>query len=292
MPLPAYIDSWTWERREEDALSKTSDWLGGLFAEANAAYVHQLAIDTGASARVHAIFNIGADALQDFVLTDDYKNVYERPVVAGKALTPSATRERVDKICLDQPANHYFCALAIGGTGMRFYGEYCVVLGSPLDKAVELVLDRNSFDFEKEPLGTLLRSLPLAEQQRLARNLMCKFRSKEMGCMLSIKVLQHHSVRPRLFTMGSVGDALLADEDYLEAFHCGKIRLRAVLEVRSHPDDEVTESSIEKRHSQGELLPPEETQWVGRRQQARRVMTGAGLRHRVVTGNGRGLRWR
>lgn len=292
--VPDYLDKWSWAQRKEYALDQASDWLSGDFAEANAAYVHEIVLATANNARLHVVFNIGADALRGFVLTDDYKNVYEHPVIEGKELQPSERRKRVDNIIgLDDPKKYYFCALSVGGTGMRFYGEYCVVLKSPDDAAsVKRVLDRNSYDFTSPPLARVLDGRPLSEQQQLASKLMCSFRTAELGDLLSIKVLQHHGARPRLFTIGTVGEAILSDEDYVEAYHEGKIRLATVLEIRSHPEDEMTESSIEDRFLRDEAVTSEELQWAARRQQVREAMDVKGIRHRVVTGNGRGRRWR
>lgn len=289
---PDYLDA-TWEDRKKYVLSHASQWLDG-FVQANAAYVHEMALATSENARLHVVFNIGSDALRSFLETDDYKNVYEHPVVEGRRLYPSEKRIEIDSICqLVPPKNYYFCALSVGGTGMRFYGEYCVVLKSPDDAAsVKRVLDRNSYDFMSPPLSDIFSTLYESDRQRLAARLMCEFRSTELGDMLSIKVLQHHGARPRLLTIGSVGDAVLSDEDYVEAYHQGKIRLATVLEIRSHPEDEMTESSIEDRFVRGEAVSAEELQWAARRRQVRKAMDEKGIRHRVATGNGRGRRWR
>ena len=159
--VPDYLEKWTWAERLAHALGLTSDWFDGRFAQANAAYVQELAGATADIARLHVVFNIGADALREFMVTDDYKNVYEHPVAEGKELSPSKKRRHVDRtVGLDDPKNFYFCALSVGGTGMRFYGEYCVVLKSPDDaKSVKRVLDRNSYDFVTPPLSSIFESL-------------------------------------------------------------------------------------------------------------------------------------
>lgn len=292
--VPAYWASWSWAERKAAVIAQTTDWLSGDFTTANVAYVAELVAASGENARLHVVFNVGADALRSFALHGGYKNVYEGPVIEGKHLAPSCTRKKVDAIIdLVRPEEFYFCALSLGGTGMRFYGEYCVVLKSPDDaNGVKKVLDRNSYDFLTPPLAAFLDGRLIEEQQALATTLMCNFRSDAFCDMLSIKVLQHHAARPRLLTFGAVGEAVLSDEDYVEAYHHGKILRDAVLEVRSHPEDEVTESSIEARFERGETVNPEELQWAARRQQARQAMTANGIRHRVVTGNGRGRRWK
>jgi hypothetical protein len=292
--IPTYLSDMSWEERKDETIRQTSDWLDGAFAKANAMYVEATAAATDEKARLHVVFNIGADALRSFVLTDDYKNVYEHPLVEGKELRPSEKRKRVDQIVgLVKPKDFYFCALSIGGTGMRFYGEYCAVIRSPDDaRSVKRVLDRNSYDFVIPPLSEIFGKLNVAEQQALAGKLMCDFRSPDFQYMLAVKVLQHYGGRPRLLTIGAVGEGILSDEDYVEAYHEGKIKLETILEVRSHPEDEMTESNIESRFERGEAVTTEELQWVARRRQVRSAMNEKNIRHRVLTGNGGGRRWR
>jgi hypothetical protein len=159
---PPYLLHWDWARRRRELLSRMPDWMGGAFARTNADELSRLVTATGAQARLHVVFNIGADALRGYAASGQYFNVYERPVVEGKTLAPSPTRLAVDRLIgLARPEQTYFCALSVGGTGMRFYGEYCVAMKSPQDAAgVRRVLDRNCFDFARPPLSSLLAGHP------------------------------------------------------------------------------------------------------------------------------------
>src|SRR5207253_1015978 len=87
-----------------------------------------------------------------------YKNAYERRPDAGGSGAPSSTRRQVDAALFPlpkRPEHHYFGAAVLGGTGVRYYGEYCLVLKE--DKAViaddTQVLDRNSYDAMFPPLA-------------------------------------------------------------------------------------------------------------------------------------------
>jgi hypothetical protein len=93
--LPCYLDDWTWQQRKAHTVGQASDWDNGAFAHANAQYVSALALATDEDARLHVVFNIGADALRSYLDTDDYKNTYEHPVVEGKRLEPSERRRQV-----------------------------------------------------------------------------------------------------------------------------------------------------------------------------------------------------
>jgi hypothetical protein len=75
------------------------------------------------------VVNIPADGLLGFLADGRYKNAYELPFVAGAERQPSTTRQQVDKLIqLVPPKDYYFGAIALGGTGIRFYGEYCLSL--------------------------------------------------------------------------------------------------------------------------------------------------------------------
>lgn len=288
-PLPAYF-ALSWAERRQRVLDHSYDGFNGGFAAANSAEIKRMALARGDHAQLHVIFNIGADALAEYMRSDNYKNIYECPMVGSKVLKPSATRRQVDELIGLAPAeNFYFCAASIGGTGMRYYGEYCVALKSPDDQvSVKEGLDRNSYDLIKAPLAALLDvDNPKSRVDRLK----FKFRSTEFADMLAVKVLQHQSFRPRLLTAGNIGEAVLSDEDYVELFHEDKIRRNTILEVRSHPEDEMTETAIQARWERGGSVSPQQLLWLQRRQAARKAMDANDIVHRVVSGSGRVYRW-
>lgn len=295
-PLPPYIKKWSWTKRRSEVLKQANDWAFGKFSAANAKSVEAMASAKGKNARLHVIFNIGSDALRSYAQTGDYKNAYEQPTIVGATVNASPTRQHVDELIgLKNPESFYFCALSSGGVGIRFYGEYCVVLKSGSDSGVKRVLDRNSYDFIRSPLKELLAHRALTEKQDLVKRLETGFRSKEMGQMLAIKVLQHFNHPSRLLTMGSISEAILADEDYVEALHEGKIPLQSVLEVRSSPLDEMQESGILSKLGRGQATV-EELLWVSRREEVRKALaapcTGVALELRTVVGAGRSGRWK
>ncbi|WP_321917801.1 hypothetical protein [Paraburkholderia sp. J11-2] len=285
--IPQYF-TLSWADRREQLLARFSrEWPGVDFTLANADYIDSLTSPT--SGNVHVIFNLGADALRNFIEHNDYKNVYERPVVHGVRRQPSPKRIRVDSLVgLTTPEKVYFCALSMGGTGMRFYGEYCVVLKhKPI-----LVLDRNSYDLDEEPIRGILSNLLPAEYPSIVRSLMSSYPSPDCADLLAIKVIDRLGHRARRYTRGAVAGALLSDEDFVEAYHYGKIDTKAVLEVRAHPEDEAIENSIDRRFRNGESVMPEELQWVAQRQQARKVMEGKPIAYRVMSDHDRGPRWK
>jgi hypothetical protein len=293
--LPAspfdYINR-SWEERKKVLLAKSDDWFAGGFTKANVDAV-EFAAD-GKRGYVHVIFNLGADALGNFLHSGKYLNAYQKPVVGGKLRGASKNRRKVDEmLALADPEQVYFCAISGAGTGVRYYGEYCVALKSPDDaKFVKRVLDRNSYDFISEPFKTLLRPLPTSQKRDLIQNMMCDFRSDDFKSMLSIKVLQHNAARPRLLTPGQIAEGILVDEDYVEALHEGSVEREAILEVRSHPDDRLTELGIEQAWHQGKNLTPEELLWMGRRQAVSSRLESRDIPHKSVSDQGRSNRWK
>ncbi|RON65854.1 hypothetical protein BK669_04120 [Pseudomonas fluorescens] len=283
---PDYF-SQDWAQRKRQLLTGIDDSFLGGFAAANGAEVARIALADGKNAHLHVIFNLGADALAQYMRTDNYQNAYERPVVGSKVLEPSKKRQTVDEMLGLKPAkNFYFCAASIAGTGIRFYGDFCVALKSPADKAsVKQGLDRNSYDLVVPPLDVLMGCKSRVDSLKF------RFREPEFADMLAIKVLQHQAMRPRRLTIGNIGDAVLSDEDYVELFHEGKIRRDTILEVRSHPEDEMTETVIDSRQFREGGSTPAQILWLQQRQIARQEMAEKGIVHRVVRGSGRVYRW-
>lgn len=295
-PLPHYISKWSWAERRSEVLKQANDWTLGQFSKANAVSIEAMACAQGKNARLHVIFNIGSDALRSYAQTGDYKNAYEQPTIVGAPVSASCTRLKVDElISLKNPKDFYFCALSSGGLGIRFYGEYCVVLRSGNDSGVKRVLDRNSYDFIRSPLKELLEYRELTEKQDLVKRLETEFRSEEMGQMLAIKVLQHFNHPSRLLTMGSVSEAILADEDYVEALHEGKIPLQSILEVRCNALDEMLEAGVLSKLGRGQATV-EELLWASRREEVRKALaaprSGHAIELKTVAGAGRSGRWK
>ncbi|NNA59391.1 hypothetical protein HBO27_26455 [Pseudomonas koreensis] len=291
LPLspPDYL-TLDWAQRKQQLISRIDDPFYGGFAAANTAEIARIALAEGENAHLHVIFNLGADSLAQYMRTDNYQNAYERPVVGSKIIEPSKKRKRVDELLgLNPVENFYFCAASVGGTGMRFYGDYCVVLKSPVDKAaVKQGLDRNSYDLVAPPLDGMINE---PDAKNRIGSLKFKFRELEFSDMLVIKVLQHQAMRPRRLTMGNIAEAVLSDEDYVELFHEGKIRRDSILEVRSHPEDEMTERAIESRNIRERTSTPEQILWLQQRRIARQEMDKKKVPHRIVRGSGRDYRW-
>src|SRR5262249_10088019 len=113
----------TWGDRLRDWLAQQT--TGKEFLEANAAAIERWLGEHGC----RIVVNAPAIALLAILNGDKYKNKYELARI-GQASPPSERRVVVDQLLGFVPDGRdwYFGAVAVGGAGVRFYGEYCLVL--------------------------------------------------------------------------------------------------------------------------------------------------------------------
>lgn len=290
VPVPRYFDL-SWQERLRGLLTRAPTPEARDFASANADFVTWL---TDLRQSLRAVFNLGGHALLAYLRTGDYLNVYERPVVQGRARAPSAERLEADRLIdLDPPQDFYFCAMATDGVGMRAYGEYCAVI-KPDDclRHITRVADRDSYDLLVAPLrGYLVARASGGRQHKLISRLMSRLHDGSCQTMLAVKVLQRSTGAPRRLTAGTVAEALLDDEDYCEAYHRGKIGLDSLQELRENPADMVFENDVTQRFRGGEAFAPAEMMWARRRQLIRAELQRCGLARVVADDGPRSGRW-
>ncbi len=231
------------------------------------------------------VVNIPADGLLGFLADGRYKNAYELPFVAGSQRQPSATRREVDELVqLEPPQDYYFGAIALGGTGIRFYGEYCLALRPSSIDPQTRVFDRNSYDLIQPPfkghpgLKALVRSLRGSWDA-------------DVVDMLTLKVLPELRNTTRFVTLGTVSDCALHDEDYLEVHRRGTFGPGEVEEVRQAPEEQAIQSRIVDNWAQGTPPALAELVWLRRRAKVERALRRARVKSRVVASSGRGSRW-
>ena len=235
------------------------------------------------------VVNISAFALLNFLQTGLYKNLYEHPVIGGKRMGPTRERRRVDDL-LDFGADakdYYFGAVALGGTGVRFYGEYCMALKPTSVDAGTRIFDRDSYDMLVPPLSDL-------DEQEL-RDLSHILRGEwgqDVVDMLVLKLLPELRSANRLLTTGVVSELVLHDQDFVEVHYNRKIETRSIEEIRQSPDEIALESRILSRRASG--FPPTSVEllWLRRREEVARAMELRGIRYRIVTLHGKGYQWR
>jgi hypothetical protein len=271
----------SWRGRADEWLEKRETDESRHYLEANVAAIRRCLEHPESGVRM--VVNTSADALRGLLRGGSYLNCYDSPFVAGKERKASPTRIYVDGLLgLKDPKKTYYGAASMGGTGIRFYGEYCLVLKTTAIDDDTKVHDRNSYDLLHPPLS----SDPKASVEQMAGTWADRID------MLVMKVVPEIPNPTRLMTLGTVSDAVLHDEDYVEILKEGSsFSSKDIEEIREAPEEQVVEGHILQRVEQGALPRPDEVVWVARRARVRSELTQARLRTRVVASEGRGGRW-
>jgi len=242
--------------------------------------------------------NMPAYALLRFLHERQYKNAYERQADAGSdAGGPSATRREVDAALFPAPARppaqHYFGAAVLGGTGVRYYGEYCVVLKEEekvirdempvVEKVIPgdtQVLDRNSYDTMFAPLAGVE---PLPDVMKRLRGQW----GNDLLAIVKLKILPELGAAPRLTTAATASETLLHDESFVEVHKHGSFGPDQVHEVRESAADAAVEADLSGRRQRGQPRLPEESIWLARRHLVDRALAAHGIRARIIVTTGR-----
>jgi hypothetical protein len=274
---PIYFATTSWAQRRQDWIARQGTIAPNPFLQTNADAIARTITDERTGARM--VVNIGAASLLSFVKADTYQNAYEAPL--GEEVRVSPSRKRVDELLeLEDPAEYYFGAVSMGGTGIRFYGEYCIVLRIDNSTRHAQVLDRNSYDLIRPPLDAQ-NAFPVLRGQW----------ATDLASLVTLKILPMIATSARLLTMGIAADAILHDEDFIEVHRHGTFNSADLEEVRQPPEDKSLETAIIQRHDQGTPCTPAEALWIARRQLVDETLTSTGSTARVVVSTGRGGRW-
>ncbi len=273
----------TWGDRLKSWLAKTGEMS---FNDANRVTISRCLQDEKTGLRM--VINIPADALIGFLSTGEYLNAYNEPIIGKRPRYPSETRIQVDGLLqFDDPSRYYFGAAAVGGTGIRFYGEYCMVLRRERIVDETRVFDRNSYDLLRPPF--------LALDDSAKADLVKKLRGKwspDLVHILVLKLLPALRDTQWLVTLGTISDAILHDEEFTEVHLEGGFDPSDVEEIRQAPEEETIENPIAARYRQG--LPPTaaELLWTARRAFVTGFLARKKIDNRIVVSSGRGNRWK
>jgi hypothetical protein len=275
----------SWRRRLTAWLDREERKFPNSFLEANVEVITRTIEDAETGLRM--VVNIPADALLSLLDEGRYRNAYDRPRVGGVEREPSETRRKVDTLLgFGADARHYyFGAVALGGTGVRFYGEYCMVLRSEAVPPSTRVFDRNCYDLVQPPLEQV------ADTRRLVECLRGTW-SRNLLDMLVLKCVPALRSTQRLLTAGTVSEAILRDEDFVEVHRRDTFGPGELEEVRQSPEESMLAAQIETRRRQGSPPSPAEFLWSSRRNLVDRRLMEHSVKTRTVTTSARTQRWR
>ncbi|MFD4960439.1 hypothetical protein [Microbacterium sp. NPDC058389] len=237
---------------------------------------------TGGGARV--VFNTASEHVPD-ILEGGYKNTYDlgsRPRRVGDE-PPQSRRERVDDAVVAAverktgqhrqltPGDLYFGAVEVNGSGMRYYGDICLVLRE-VDPD-QVVLYRNSYDLVREPLRSIAEDDPglMADEAVLLAGSWADVPE------MVIAKLDDTLGMPlrRLLTTAAVSAGVMDDEDYLEAPVTHSFSKADIAEARTTAADAAIEGMIAERSDRGPAPSVTELIWRASRRTAVRALLDA-----------------
>ncbi|MCR5868229.1 hypothetical protein [Aquincola sp. J276] len=226
-----------------------------------------------------------------------YKNAYDveqierakgqhKPVSVRRALVDSSLPLPPGQ----SPASTYFGAIELNGTGIRFYGDVCLVLSEDRVSPNTVVLDRNSYDVMRAPVSDGVELLPRA-QQTGARSAILRSWSgllrRDVGAIVAIKALGTHGPLERRLTTGQISEAARDDEDYVEVLRHGSFSPDDLQEARIASSEAARDALVTARFPVSPAPRLEALIWRDRREHAERALRACGVPVNVVTTSGR-----
>jgi hypothetical protein len=223
------------------------------------------------------VVNMGSWSLLKFLLSKAHLNSYQL-VPLGNTPPPSARRQRVDGWIVSalngiKPDQIHFGAVALESTGVRFYGEYCLVLEKVDDKTQ--ILDRDSYELDFPPLAD--KGTP----QAFFRALRGSWKA-DLTAMAILKARDLLAGTDRLVTEGRMRDNLLRGEEFIEVHQVGGFRPTDLLEIRQADVDVATHHRIIESIGHGVAPSAEELVWLARRRRIDRELDSQSVSTRVV----------
>lgn len=268
------LESWS------DRLDRwEADHAYAPFTRANRASIERRFADPNTKPR--AVVNIRTRILIRFLLDRRYKNLYELEDERVGGPSPTAHRRAVDER-VGIGRDTYFAAAAMGGVGVRYFGEYCMVLEAGHVPDDTQVLDRDSYDLQFAPLSEV-------DDEDIRKVLLGRWR--EVEDMIKLRVLPRVSHDWQLVTSGTMIGLALTDQEYIEVHLEAPFGPDEVDQVLEAPESTASEARIRERERAGRANALHESEWVRLRSFAAWLLEDEKVRHRVVTQDGRGYQW-
>ena len=230
-----------------------------------------------------------------------YKNRYDL-ASAGKdpqklgtpKPTPESLREKIDSVIADladtkDGREFYYAAIELNGTGIRYFGDLCMVLKSEETDADTLVLFKNSYDLSRSPLREEIfvnGSIDIPKAIEKAKELK-GFWPEDVMEMAACKILDGANPSERRITTATVSAGVLFDEDYLEVIRLKSFGASNLEEIRLSAQDVAVEGRIADRLRSSPTPSYAELQWRHRRRGAERIGAEVSVPTRVVATVGR-----
>ena len=251
----------------------------------------KLTVDHALGARV--VMNIASVHVPSFC-AQNYKNTYDlgKTTVMGD-LPPGSVvpaRALVDAVLSALTGKSekeiYFGAIELNGTGIRFYGDICLVLKADQISADTIILNSNSYDLMRPPI-TAAGKTPTQDDLAPHAADMHGLWGTDKHHIATLKVIVRLDPTERRFTTGQISKIVLNDEDYLEVLKIGSFTAAQLQEARLSVADAAAETQIGERELLGPTPSLAESQWRKHRRAAGAALGAANVTTRIVTTSGR-----
>jgi hypothetical protein len=243
------------------------------FVEANV--VKYMQILTRKESGPRMVVNIGGWSLEKFLLSGRHLNRYELHRM-GAAREPAQKRLRVDGWISSpslRPEVIHFGAVALESSGVRFYGEYCLVLKT-VDEGTQ-IMDRDSYELDEAPLVSSMRPASAFSSLRGTWG-------RDLVAMAVLRARDVLLASDRAVTEGRLRESLLRGEEFIEVHKADGFGPSDLEEVRIPPCDVAAQTEIVSSTAHGSMPSIAEIVWFARRARLNRALAQAGLEIRVV----------
>jgi hypothetical protein len=223
-----------------------------------------------------------------------YRNAYDL-AKQNPARRVSKRRTRVDNALPlpsgQKPEDTYFGAVELTGAGIRFYGDFALILQPKEVPQATAILDRNSFELLRPPLVDEVTrrarsaSYPAAMKQ-VAAELGGDW-SADLVAMMGLKLFDSLQPRTRGVTAGMIASRVIEDEDYVEILKRGSFSAQDLQEARVTAADAGTEARIGDHLRHGPTPSISELLWRSQRRRAVSALQRAAVGTRTITTPGR-----
>jgi len=226
-----------------------------------------------------------------------YKNCYDlaaESVTSGNDKHVSARRKLVDE-SLPLPkgasvAETYFGAVDVNGSGVRFYGDVCLVLQRDY-AATCVVLDRNSYELVRSPVKEQVARTGKLKQDA-ARHAIARSWSgsweDDLRHIVAAKALTTLPLVARRWSTGHISQAICSDEDYIEVLKGGSFNAHDLQEARLSAHDISEDALTAARLASRRPVPRLESMlWSRRRAVAETALRSLGVPVRIIGHHGR-----
>ena len=283
VPNPARCEADEYRATNADIIRKT---VGGIGIDSGTVHA-----DSG----MRVVFNISSAHVRP-ALKSGYRNCYDMeamsvaPIGSAPPARVSDRRRRIDQVVAGlsspaaDPASLYYGAIELNGAGMRYYGDKSLVLRNDQFAGDALLLYRNSYDLDRDPIRARVKSgIATLEAEAGA---LAGFRP-DAADMILCKILGDAPPSSRLLTSGTISEGVLVDEDYIEVPRRGSFAAAELGEMRTSAGDVAVEARIADRLDRGPSPTLAELLWRSRRRDAERCAADHGIPVRVVGSQGR-----